>query len=415
MEIFNYTAVKSDGALEKGIVSAVDIKDAAQQIRQMNLRIVKIIEGGNSKAIVRVAGSPKRKENLFNKLFGEKIPIKDLAIFTNQMGTMLNAGLSITKVLDVLSKQGGNKKIQKCAEALKRSVEGGLNLSEAMKEFPEVFDNLFVSMVKAGEGMGGMGDSLIKMAIFKQREATLRSKIKSAMNYPIIVFGASISIVLILFIFVLPKFVGFLTGMNVPLPLPTRITLAMSDFLTKKWYIILGVMTPLLLALRMFFKTDRGIAFRDNSLIRMPIVGPLIIKNSMSRFTDTLSTLFGAGVSLIQCMEMTAGTMGNTVIEATIVKAINLVKGGETLSTALSKNPFFTPMVVQMTRAGEESGYLGKMLGKVAEFYMEEVDTATSGLVATINPILMIGVGIMVGWVLISLYLPIFTMAGGIS
>lgn len=415
METFYYTAMKADGTMEKGAVSALDLKTAAQQVRQKNLRIVKLAAGGNAKAIVRTLDSAKTSGNFFDRLFREKVPVKDLAIFSSQMGVMLNAGLSITRVLDVFTKQIVNKKLQKCIVALKKNVESGINLSKAMEEFPEVFDNLFVAIVKAGESTGTMGNSLIKMSVFKQREAELQAKIKGAMTYPLIVLGGSIGIVIILFIFVLPKFVGFLTGMNVPLPFPTRITLAASNFLVHKWYLLLGIIGALFFAIRTFLKTNRGIAFWDKLLLKIPVVGPLIIKNSMSRFTDTLSTLFGAGVPLVQCMEMTEGTMGNTVVAATIENVINRVRGGDSLSVALSKNSFFTPMVVQMTGAGEESGALEKMLAKVSDFYTEEVNTATTGLTAAINPILMIFVGVIIGWVLISLYLPIFKMAGGIS
>jgi type IV pilus assembly protein PilC len=416
MATFNYTAAKPNGSIEKGMVSATDIKDAAQQVRQKNLRIVKITESvsrGNS--IVSSKESSKGIENPLKKMFKKGLSLKDKALFTNQLGNMLNSGLSITRALDVLSKQSSNKIIQDLTIALKKSIESGLNLSGAMKEYPDIFDSLYISMVKAGEGSGSLGDSLLKMAVFEQRDAEIRAKVKSAMSYPIIVLSASVGIVLILFIFVLPKFVGFLTGMGVALPAPTKITLAISDFLVKKWYIIFGVLGVLIFSIRAVLKTPKGIHFKDDLLVKMPIIGPLTIKTAMSRFTDTVSTLFGAGVPLVSCLEMTQGGMGNTVVEATIGDVITLVKGGESLSGALSKTKFFTPMVIQMTNVGEESGSLEKMLSKVAEFYVQEVRDATDGLTAAINPILMIGVGLMIGWVLISLYLPIFTMAGGIS
>jgi type IV pilus assembly protein PilC len=328
---------------------------------------------------------------------------------------MLNSGLPINRALEVLAKQTENKKLRKCTMALEKSVEAGANLSKAMQEFPEIFDNLFISLVKAGEGTGTLGNSLIKMSIFKEREAELKSKIKGALTYPLIVLGGSTLIVILLFIFVLPKFVGFLAGMNVPLPLPTKITLGISNFLVQRWYILFGVLAVAFFSIRAFLKTKKGKTFWDGLLLKMPIIGPLIIKNSMSRFTDTLSTLFGAGVPLVQALEMTVGTMGNGVISATVDNIIERVKGGEALSGALSKNLYFTPMVIQMAIVGEESGYLEKMLAKVADFYTDEVNAATAGLAAAINPILMIFVGVIIGWVLISLYLPIFKMAGGLS
>lgn len=415
METFNYTAIKTDGTKEKGTILALDLKAAAQQIRQRDLRIVKLVTNTKANAGTEFLEADRTRGNFFTKLVEEKISVKSLAVFTSQMGTMLNSGLPIDRALEVLAKQTENRRLQKCTRALQKSVEAGANLSKAMQEFPEIFDALFISLVKAGESTGTLGNSLIKMSIFKEREAELKSKIKGALTYPLIVLGGSVLIVILLFIFVLPKFVGFLAGMNVPLPFPTKVTLGLSNFFVHEWYILFGIVTVLFFSIRAFLKTNKGKTFWDSLLLKMPIIGPLIIKNSMSRFTDTLSTLFGAGVPLVQAMEMTIGTMGNSVIAAVVNNVIERVKGGEALSGALSKNPYFTPMVIQMAVVGEESGYLEKMLAKVADFYTDEVNTATAGLAAAINPILMIFVGVIIGWVLISLYLPIFKMAGGLS
>jgi len=415
METFDYTAIKTDGGREKGTVVALDLKTAAQEVRQKNLRIITLAISGAAKVETGSLNVSIPKGNFFTRLLEEKISVKTLAVYTSQMGTMLNSGLPINRALEVLARQTENKKLQKYTVTLEKSIEAGVSLSKALQEFPEVFDALYISLVKAGESTGTLGNSLIKMSIFKEREAELKAKIKGAMTYPLIVLGASILIVILLFIFVLPKFVGFLAGMNVPLPLPTKITLGAANFLIQDWYILFGIIVALFLLIRAFLKTENGKTYWDTLLLRMPIIGPLIIKNSMSRFTDTLSTLFGAGVPLVQAMEMTTGTVGNSVIAGVVNNVIDRVKGGEALSQALSKNPYFTPMVIQMAIVGEESGYLEKMLAKVADYYTEEVNTATAGLAAAVNPILMIFVGLIIGWVLISLYLPIFKMAGGIS
>jgi len=209
--------------------------------------------------------------------------------------------------------------------------------------------------------------------------------------------------------------VTFLTALNVPLPMPTRVTLGISDFFVKRWYVIFGVIALVFFGARALLRTPGGIRWKDNLAVKAPVIGPLVLKTSMARFTDTLSTLFGAGVPLIQCLEMVGGTMGNTVVAATIDQVITSIKNGAALSAAMAETSFFTPMVVQMTTVGEESGSLETMLSKVAAFYQTEVDAATESLTNTLNPILMLVVGGMIGWVLISLYLPIFTMAGGIS
>ena len=417
MALFNYVAADRAGATQRGTINAANAHEAAEAIRGkgfvlVNVAAVRAASGAGSLVLRGRGASGTGGEKL---AAGGGIAAKDLAIFTSQLGTMLNAGLSITKVLDIQSKQTSSKKLRLVTDDLKKKVESGLPLSTAMDSYPGIFSTLYISMVKSGEGSGNMGNSLLKMAGFLERDAELRRKIRSAMNYPVIVLTACVAIVLALFIFVLPQFVGFLTQLNVPLPAPTKITIAMSNFLVHRWYILIGVIVAAFLAARTFLRSPRGILWKDTTALKMPVIGPLVLKTSMARFTDTLSTLFGAGVPLIQCLEMVGGTMGNTVVAATIGRVIESIKAGAALSAAMTETQFFTPMVIQMTAVGEESGSLEAMLGKVAAFYQVEVDSATENLTNAINPILMLVVGGMIGWVLISLYLPVFQMAGGIS
>ncbi|HZL83011.1 MAG TPA: type II secretion system F family protein, partial [Candidatus Deferrimicrobium sp.] len=390
--------------------------EAAELVRGKGLVLVNISAGrsaGGGLAVRSAAPSGEAKQGRLSA--GGGIAVKDMSIFTSQLGTMLNAGLSITKSLDVQSKQLSNKKLRMITEDLKKKVESGLPLSTAMTDYPGAFSTLYTSMVMSGEGSGNLGNSLLKMATFLEREAELKRKIKGATSYPLIVIVASVVIILGLFIFVLPQFVGFLTALNVPLPMPTRITLAMSDFLVHRWYILLVAVAAIFYGARVLLRTPQGIHWKDNVALKAPVIGPLVLQTSMARFTDTLSTLFGAGVPLISCLEMVGGTMGNSIVSATIDRVIDSIKSGTALSAAMTETQFFTPMVIQMTAVGEESGSLETMLGKVATFYQAEVDAATDNLTNAINPILMIVVGGMIGWVLISLYLPIFKMAGGIS
>lgn len=416
MATFTYVAADRTGSTQRGTINAATSHEAAEAIRGKGLVPVNISAArtGGSGLAVRSSGSAGEAKQ--GKLAaGGGIAAKDLAIFTSQLGTMLNAGLSITKTLDIQSKQLNSKKLRMITDDLKKKVESGLPLSNAMDNYAGVFSTLYTAMVRSGEASGNLGNSLLKMATFLEREAELKRKIKSATNYPMIVIIASTAIVLGLFIFVLPQFVGFLTALNVPLPLPTRMTLAMSDYLVHRWYVLLVVVGAIFFAARAWFRTPRGIHWKDSTALKAPVIGPLVLKTSMARFTDTLATLFGAGVPLIQCLEMVGGTMGNTVVAATIERVIDSIKGGAALSAAMAETQFFTPMVIQMTAVGEESGSLETMLGKVAVFYQTEVDAAADNLTNSLNPILMIVVGGMIGWVLVSLYLPIFTMAGGIS
>jgi type IV pilus assembly protein PilC len=418
MATFRYVAADRAGTTQRGSVNAANSHEAAEAIRGKGLVLVSVsaakASGGGGLAL-RGKGATTAEAQQARLSSGGGIAAKDLAIFTSQLGTMLNAGLSITKTLDIQSKQISHKKLRLITDDLKKKVESGLPLSTAMVNYPGVFGTLYTSMVKAGEGSGNLGNSLLKMATFLEREAELRRKIKSATSYPMIVIIASVAIVLGLFIFVLPQFVGFLTALNVPLPFPTRMTLAMSSFLVKRWYVVFGVAAIIFFGVRAWFRIPQGIHWKDNVALKAPVIGPLVLKTSMARFTDTLATLFGAGVPLISCLEMVGGTMGNSIVSATINRVIESIKSGSALSAAMAETQFFTPMVIQMTAVGEESGSLETMLGKVATFYQTEVDAATDNLTNAINPILMIVVGGMIGWVLISLYLPIFTMAGGIS
>jgi type IV pilus assembly protein PilC len=416
MAKFTYIATDLEGNTKRGNINADDTHAAAEIVRNKGLVPLSISADGSSPTAV---GGGKGKATGIVKSKGlskrVSISVKDMSIFTSQLGTMLNAGLSITKSLDVQSKQLSNKKLRIITGDLKKKVEAGLPLSTAMTDYPGAFGTLYTSMVVSGEGSGNLGDSLLKMATFLEREAALKRKIKGATSYPLIVIVASVAIILGLFIFVLPQFVGFLTQLNVDLPLPTRITLAMSDFLVHRWYILLGVGVGIFYGGRTLLRTPQGIHFKDNLALKAPVIGPLVVQTSMSRFTDTLATLFGAGVPLIHCLEMVGGTMGNIIVAATIDRVIASIKDGNALSAAMAETQFFTPMVIQMTAVGEESGSLETMLGKVATFYEAEVDAATDALTSAINPILMIVVGGMIGWVLISLYLPIFKMAGGIQ
>jgi type IV pilus assembly protein PilC len=418
MATFNYVAANRAGTTQRGSVNAANSHEAAEVIRGKGLVLVSVSAAkasGGGGLVLRGKGATTAEAQTAKLSSGGGIAAKDLAVFTSQLGTMLNAGLSITKVLDIQSKQISNRKLRLITEDLKQKVESGLPLSTAMYNYPGVFSTLYTSMVKSGEGSGNLGNALLKMATFLEREAELKRKIKSATSYPMIVIIASVAIILGLFIFVLPQFVGFLTALNVPLPLPTRMTLAMSDFLVHRWYIVFGVAAGIYFGARAWFRTPQGIHWKDNIALKAPVIGPLVLKTSMARFTDTLATLFGAGVPLITCLEMVGGTMGNTIVSATIDRVIDAIRGGTALSAAMAETQFFTPMVIQMTAVGEESGSLEGMLSKVATFYQAEVDAATDNLTNAINPLLMIVVGGMIGWVLISLYLPIFTMAGGIS
>jgi type IV pilus assembly protein PilC len=296
MATFNYVAADRSGTTRRGTVAAANTHEAAELIRGKGLvpvNISAVKSAGGSLAVRSTAPSGEAKQGRLAA--GGAIAAKDMSIFTSQLGTMLNAGLSITKTLDIQSKQLGSKKLRMITDDLKKKVESGLPLSTAMDSYPGVFSTLYTAMVRSGEASGNLGNSLLKMATFLEREAELKRKIKSATSYPLIVITASLLIVIGLFIFVLPQFVGFLKELNVPLPLPTRITLAMSNFLVHRWYVLLVVVGAVFFGARAWLRTPQGIHWKDNLALKAPIIGPLVLKTSMARFTDTLATLFGSG------------------------------------------------------------------------------------------------------------------------
>ncbi len=406
MATFTYKVIRPDGKLETGRISMDSSSDVADYLRSKGNRIVSIKEvKGRFQG-----GSSAKGESLLSKL--NTISIRDLSIFTNQFGTMLNAGLSISRALSVLAKQTANPKLVGIIVNLLEEVKKGNSLSSALAKFPDVFSQLYISMVKAGEVSGNLGDSLLKMSTFLQRDYETKHKLKGAMTYPLAVLVFSILIVIGLFIFVIPTFEGFLSQLGAPLPAPTKAVFAMADFLVHKGWIVFGVLVVSYIAYAKWAKTPKGRRHVDAGKLKMPVFGELNLKSAMARFSDTLATLFSAGIPLVECLETVRGIIDNVVIGDAIDDIVNRIKRGESLAAALEKSGMFTPMVVEMTGIGEESGSLDEMLKKVAEFYNEEVDYMINNISALINPIMMVFVGGLIGGVLISLYLPIFQMAG---
>lgn len=405
MPTFVYKSIRANGSVESGKISMDSASAVADYLRSKGNRIIFIREVRS-----RFQISNKKNGGFLSKLSG--ISVRDLSIFTNQFGTMMNAGLSISRALSVLEKQTTNPKLGNIIARLSEEVKKGNSLSSALSKFPDVFSQLYVSMVKAGEVSGNLGDALLKMSTFLQRDYETKHKLKGAMTYPLAVLAFSIIIVIGLFIFVIPKFEGFLTQLGAPLPAPTKIVFAIADFLVHKGWLLLIIIVVGYIAYAKWAKTPKGRRHVDAGKLKMPVFGELNKKAAMARFSDTLATLFAAGIPLVDCLESVRGVIDNVVIGDAIDDIIERIKRGESLAASLEKSGMFTPMVVEMTGIGEESGSLDEMLKKVAEFYNEEVDYMINNISALINPIMMVFVGGLIGGVLISLYLPIFQMAG---
>ena len=412
MPTFSYKAVTPAGASEVGRVDMGNSSEVADVLRGKGYRIIYIKElkglgiGG--------WGSAAKSEGGFLSRF-TTISVRDLSIFTNQFGTMLNAGLSLSKCLSVLEKQTGNKKFAGIVHSVLDGVRGGESLSQALAKYPDVFSHLYISMVHSGETSGELGDALLKMSTFLQRDYETRSKLKGAMTYPVAVLGFAVAIVIGLFIFVIPTFQGFLTQLGAPLPGPTKIVFAVADFLIHKGWIVLIIVVVAYIIYARWKKTPNGRRRSDAGKLKMPLFGDLNKKAAMARFSDTVATLFASGIPLVEVLETVKGVIDNVIIADAIGDIVVSIKKGESLAASLDRSGMFTVMVVEMTRIGEESGSLDKMLRKVAEFYSEEVDNMINNITALINPIMMVFVGGIIGSVLIALYLPIFQMAGYIQ
>ena len=404
---------KIDGADEFSVADAIlsrgDRIIYIREIRGMNLTL----GNANSRNSTKANQQQKGRTGILNRLKG--INIKELSLFTNQFGTMLNSGLSLSRTLSVLKRQTQNAKLIEVIEELENGVRQGNQLSDVMKKFPDVFSPLYISMVKAGETSGNLGQSLITMSGFLERDNSMASKMKGAMTYPIMVLGFSIAIVLALFIFVIPTFKGFLTQLGAQLPFITNIIFAVADFLLKYLWLLALIIIGGFIAYRRWSKTPQGRRVVDNLKLKIPVISELTLKSAMARFSDTFSTLFSAGIPIISCLETVRGVLDNVIIAEKVDGIISDIKKGESLSTAIEKSGMFTPMVYDMTAVGEESGSLDKMLRKVAEFYNEEVDGLVDRVAAMVNPIMMVFVGLIVGGTLIGLYLPIFQMASYIQ
>ncbi|MDI6860911.1 MAG: type II secretion system F family protein [Caldisericia bacterium] len=405
MAKFKYKGRDSYGKVVEGVLEASNAEELESTLKKRGLIPIKIEKSEES----GIAG-------ILYRFFGKRgVSIKDLLFFTRQFTTMLKAGLPLTRILDILSYQSPTKKLREVAKELKRNVESGIPLSTSLMNYPTIFSNLYVSMVRAGEVGGTLDRSLERITEFLENDYRLRQKIKSAMSYPMFVLIFALSLGFFMLTIFVPRFAGFFADLNVPLPAMTAFTLNLSRTLIKYWWLILGALIGGFVVYNAYKSTPFGKERVDRGKLRMPILGKVNHLTIMARFTGTLSSLLAAGVPLLQALDTVASTVDNVIIEREITKIEDRVRRGETLSKPMEDSGLFTPMVVQMTAVGEETGELEGMLKKVSEFYEEEVDRAVGQLTSMVEPLLIIFVGGIIGFIVISLYLPIFYMVGQIQ
>jgi type IV pilus assembly protein PilC len=359
--------------------------------------------------------SVREKSKQLNITFGSGVRTRDVVIFTRQFATMINSGLPLVQSLDILAEQTENNVLRKAIQDVLYDVESGHTLADAMGKHPKIFSELFVNMVAAGEAGGILDTILLRLATFLEKNDALIRKIKGAMIYPAVILTVAGGAIVILLIFVIPTFQTMFDSAGIPLPLPTRIVIEMSQILQSYWWALGAALIAGLFGLRAFYKTDRGQLVIDRMLLGMPILGDLQRKSAVSRFTRTLGTLVSSGVSILEGLEITAKTAGNRVIHDAVMGSRASIAGGETIAGPLKESGVFPPMVVQMINVGEQTGGLDEMLTKIADFYDEEVDAAVEALLSAMEPIMIVVLGVVVGGMIVAMYLPIFDMINAVK
>jgi type IV pilus assembly protein PilC len=339
----------------------------------------------------------------------------DISRFTRQFATMISAGLPMVQCLEILSSQMESPEFRKIINQVKESVQSGSTLSEAMSKHKKAFDDLYVNMVEAGEVGGALDTILVRLALYREKADKLVRKVKGAMVYPTVVMVVAIGVTFAMLRFIVPVFAKMFSGLNAALPAPTQFVLNISNFLRSNSLLLIAGVIGLIVAYKLFVRKPSGRLAVDKFKLRMPLLGDLIRKSSVSRFTRTLATLLSSGVSILDALNITAKTSGNMVLQKAIKQAMISIAEGETITAPLKDSGVFPPMVTQMISVGEKTGGLDEMLTKIADFYDEEVDAAVAALTSIIEPVIIVFMGAMIGGILIAMYLPMFDIVGKIN
>ncbi len=388
------------GKIQEGVLVA-DNKDAAvAMLRRQQIIVTAVTEKGKEFALPKLGGGVKRKE---------------LAIFTRQFSVMIDAGLPLVQCLEILGSQQSNRTFQNVLFQVRQDIEGGSSLAEALRKHPKVFDDLYCNMVAAGEAGGILDTILQRLSVYIEKIVKLRGAVRSALIYPTAVIAIATIVVWVILTFVIPVFATLYEGLGVSLPLPTRITIALSKFLGTFWWAIIGSIVVTIYALYRYKKTYNGRRVLDRLMLRIPVIGALLRKIAVARFCRTLSTLVSSGVPILDGLEITARTSGNAIVEDAIMSTRKSVEEGKTISEPLKNTDVFPQMVAQMIAVGEHTGALDTMLSKIADFYEDEVDEATANLLALLEPVIIAFLGVVIGGIVISMYMPMFALLSKIG
>jgi len=397
MPVFTYSGRTRQGQVVSGEMEAANPEGVVATLRRQQI------------ITTSVRSKPKDIEITIPG-FGGKVSEKEIAIFTRQFSTMIDAGLPLVQCLEILAGQQVNKTFQKVLNEIRQDIESGATLAAALKKQPKTFTTLYCNMVEAGEAGGILDTILTRLAAYIEKSIALKKRVKSAMIYPSVIVTVAVVVVTFLLIFVIPTFKSMFEGFGATLPLPTRVVLELSRLMRKYFLLGVGGLIGSFIGLRYYYKTENGRKAIDSLLLRAPVFGMLLRKVAVAKFTRTLGTLISSGVAILDGLEITARTAGNKIVEDAIMKTRVSIAEGKTIAAPLKETTVFPPMVVQMIAVGEQTGALDSMLAKIADFYDEEVDTAVANLTSLLEPLLMVFLGVVIGGVVVAMYLPIFKL-----
>ncbi|MFZ5563257.1 MAG: type II secretion system F family protein [Thermodesulfobacteriota bacterium] len=402
MAVYLWEGKKKDQSTQKGEMEAPNEDAVRAQLQRLRITPTKI---------------KKKPKDLFEDVafLQPKVKEENIIIFARQFSTMIDAGLPIVQCLDILFSQEDNKTFRKILKSIKDNVESGQTLADAMKQFPDQFDNLFVNMIAAGEA-GGILDVILKrLSTYMEKAAKLKRQVKGAMMYPLITLSIAVLVVIVILVFVIPVFQEMFADFGKELPAPTQVVIFLSDTVKSQIHFIIIAVILFVIAYKRFYKTEKGRLFMDDLFLKVPIVGVLIRKVAVSRFTRTMGTMLASGVSILDALDIVARTAGNKVVENAVFKVRSGIAEGRTMADPLLESGVFPSMVCQMISVGESTGALDAMLEKIADFYEEEVDAAVESLTSAIEPLMMVFMGGLIGGLVVSMYLPVFQLAGAVS
>ena len=400
MPTFEWKGRARGGQDQTGVLVADNKETVISMLRRQQIVVTAVKEKGRELAV------PK---------WGGRVPAKDIAIFTRQFSVMIDAGLPLVQCLEILGSQQENKTFKKSLLQIRQDVESGSSLADSMRKHPKIFNDLYTNMVAAGEAGGILDTILQRLATYIEKSVKLNAQVKSAMIYPVAVISIAVIVVAIIMWKVIPVFAALFKGLGATLPMPTVIVIAISNFIADFWWLITIVIIALIFFIRQYHKTYKGKRVLDNLLLKAPVFGILMRKIAVARFCRTLATLTASGVPILDGLQITARTAGNSIVEDAIMATRKSVEEGKTISEPLADTEVFPPMVVQMIAVGEQTGALDNMLSKIADFYEDEVDIAVAGLMKLLEPVLIAFLGVAIGGIVIAMYMPMFTLIGQIQ